>query len=359
MNFKKYLRRGNIMGILRKEKFKNINLNDVFFNSLKEDYKGFEDWFNKKSEEESYIIYDKSSIQGFLYLKKEEGIISDVSPIINCKVALKIGTFKIIPHGTRLGERFIKKSLDYALSIDAELCYVTIFSKQVALIDLFKKYGFIVYGTKNTPTGDEIVLVKRLDVLNNNILLDYPLINLSGSKKYLLSIYPQYHSVMFPDSILRSENVNILEDVTITNSIHKTYVTRMRVNSVKPGDLLVMYRTKTQGHSAEYTAVATSICVVEEVKHQKEFIDFNAFYEYATTYSIFDKYDLQDWYNKGGCYAMKMTYNAALSKKLIRKKLIEELNMERDIYWGFFELTDNQFKDIIREGGVFESIVVD
>ncbi|WP_202880431.1 hypothetical protein [Mannheimia pernigra] len=29
-------------------KFKNINLDDPFFDSLKEDYKEFTDWFNKK-----------------------------------------------------------------------------------------------------------------------------------------------------------------------------------------------------------------------------------------------------------------------------------------------------------------------
>ena len=31
-------------------KFKNINLNDPFFDSLKSDYAEFSDWFEKKSE---------------------------------------------------------------------------------------------------------------------------------------------------------------------------------------------------------------------------------------------------------------------------------------------------------------------
>lgn len=344
---------------LEKKFFKDIDLDDPFFNTLKEDYPGFGEWFERKKDEQAYILLNNDLIEGFLYLKNEKGPIVDVSPNINCDRALKIGTLKINPHGTRLGERFIKKALDHAISAKVEVCYVTIFEKHNALVTLFEKYGFIIHGYKANLSGKELVLLKDLTQLKGDIFLDFPLIRTNNKQKFILSIYPEYHSVMFPDSILNNEKINILEDVTYTNSIHKTYVTRMAVNRSFPGDVFIIYRTKTPGKSAEYTSVVTSVCVVEEVKSQSEFSNFDEFYKYATTYSIFDKENLRMWYNRGGCFAVKMTYNAALSKRLIRKKLIEEIGLDRESYWGFFKLNDDQFYRVLEEGGVSESIIVD
>jgi hypothetical protein len=345
------------MSYIKHVQFNDIDIKDSFFDSLKSDYPGFENWFARKNDEDAYVFYEDNSVNGFLYLKQEVGPILDVDPSIPFHNVIKIGTFKINPHGTRLGERFIKKALDYAVVLNAECCYVTIFEKHDALIQLFYKYGFERYAVKNGPSENELVLVRDLTKLRGNILHDFPLLN-TNKNKYLLAIYPQYHSAMFPDSILNNESVDILKDVTHTNSIHKIYVTSMPVYRANPGDILIMYRTRTDGQSAEYTSVATSVCVVEEVRSQTEFADFEDFYSYATTYSIFDKSDLRYWYDRGNCYTIKMTYNAALSKRLIRKKLIEDIGLDRGARWSFIKLTDQQFFSILEEGGVSESIII-
>lgn len=183
--------------------------------------------------------------------------------------------------------------------------------------------------------------------------------NTSENKKFLLAIYPKYHSIMFPDSILKNESVDILEDVSYTNSIHKIYVTTMPVYKTSRGDIVVMYRTASKGVPAEYSSVVTSVCVVEEVRHQSVFSNFDEFYKYASTYSVFDKDDLLLWYRKGGCYTIKMTYNAALSKRLNRKSLADGIGLDRKLRWSFMELTDKQFEQILKEGGVSESIIID
>ena len=67
---------------------------------------------------------------------------------------------------------------------------------------------------------------------------------------------------------------------------------------------------------------------------------------------MFDKEDLRYWYQRGGCKAIKMTYNCALKKRIIRHDLIEEIGLLRDQYWGFFELDDNQFLKIAQKGEV-------
>ncbi|SQA93097.1 PIN domain-containing protein [Capnocytophaga ochracea] len=59
---------------VQKVKFGQINLEDNFFASLKEDYKGFDKWFIRKYDEEAYVTIntDKGLLLSFLYLKVED-----------------------------------------------------------------------------------------------------------------------------------------------------------------------------------------------------------------------------------------------------------------------------------------------
>lgn len=344
---------------LQLKKFCEINLNDPFFDSLKADYTEFPKWFISKSDNFAYILEDSKGLLGFLYIKTEIGSITDMSPHLNVNKALKIGTFKIDPHQTRLGERFIKKSLDHAIIENVDACYVTVFSKHAALLNLFKKYGFKEYGSKTSLNGTEIVLVKFFNNFESNLLLDYPMISSINSKKYLLAIYPEYHSKMFPDSLLNNETYDILEDVSFTNSIHKIYVCGMPVGKLNRGDIVIIYRTGDKVSPAEYRAVATSICVIEEVKDKNDFNNFEEFFTYSNAYSIFDRQKLEQRYNRKRCYAIKMTYNAALRKRLTRHILADEIGISRAPRWSFLSLNDLQFERILEKGDVNEGIIID
>ena len=132
------------MDEIRKISFDMININDSFFDSLKESYIGFEKWFEKKSTEgaQAYILED-DGIQGFLYLKEEEDDDITITPNFSDEKRLKVGTFKVNPHGTRLGERFIKLIFDEMLHTNIKKSYVTVFNKHSDLIELLKKYGYL------------------------------------------------------------------------------------------------------------------------------------------------------------------------------------------------------------------------
>lgn len=106
--------------IITLKRFADIDLNDTFFNSLKEDYPGFESWFEKKSKDNSkaYVQYTNDDLQAFLYLKNESGEeLTDITPARPACSRLKVGTFKIDAHNSKLGERFVKKILDTALDM--------------------------------------------------------------------------------------------------------------------------------------------------------------------------------------------------------------------------------------------------
>ena len=340
---------------LRHLGFGEININDPFFDSLKEDYDGFEKWYEKKTtnHDDAYVQYDENNqLHGFLYIKMEESnVIDDVVPPIEAERILKIGTFKIDAHGTKMGEQFLKILFDYAIDKNAEICYVTIFEKHETLIDLIKKYGFMEWGTKGAGEKQEKVYTKNMRVTTGDFWLDYPRVTPKGHRKYMLSIYPKYHSSMFPESILTNESRNIIKDISYTNSIQKNYVCSMQgVENLQKGDIIVLYRTAESGRTAEYSAVATTVCTVTGVRLQESFSSFDDFYSFTKKLTIFDREDLAYWYRRGGLKVVSLVYNFPLKKRIVRHELIEKIGLSRDVYWGFFELSDKNFMDIVSYG---------
>ena len=79
------------------------------------------------------MSYNNGKLLAFLYLKVEgiEENYGDVVPILKPKKRLKIGTFKVISNGVRLGERLIKIIFDNALNYNADEIYATIFDNNI------------------------------------------------------------------------------------------------------------------------------------------------------------------------------------------------------------------------------------
>lgn len=195
-----------------KKYFGEINLKDSFFDSFREDYQGFDKWFNKKSDEIAYVTHNKGNILSVLYLKPEntEESYIDISPQFKPKRRLKIGTFKVVSNGVRLGERILKIIFDNALRFKVDEIYVTIFDKrdeQKRLIILLEEWGFVKYGIKSTSNGNELVYVRDFTTQFSfdNPRLTYPFITLD-SKIFIVPIYPEYHTELFPDSMLTTES---------------------------------------------------------------------------------------------------------------------------------------------------------
>jgi len=346
--------------LLQKRTFGDVDLHDSFFDPLKADYQEFESWFQGKAGEEAYIIYGESGTEGFMYLKTEDGAVTDVHPALPSAPRIKIGTLKVDAHGTLLGERLIKKALDHAIAEKATELYLTIFPRHRSLINLLQEYGFVKTGTKTTSNGEEWVLVKSLTTVRGVLREDYPLIVYRGHGKFILSIYPKWHTKLFPDSILDNETFDVLEDVSYTNSIQKTYVCFMDLSALRSGDIIIIYRTSDKRGAAWYRSVVTSVCTVEEVRHKKTFVDSEEYVGYMEKFSVFNKDELLGWWNRGNdLYVLKMLYAAAFSKRLIRKYLVESIGLDADDYWGFMPISDEQFRCILERGGIDERLIVD
>lgn len=353
---------------LQVKRFTDINLNDSFFDSLRASYPEFDEWYNKKAAAgaTAYCYYVNGELKDFLYLKIEKEALSDLTPVLPIKKRLKVGTFKVDNeerHTTR-GERFMKKIMDMAVAENVDEIYVTMFATDELqkLIAMFEKFGFShVADKKHTDGRIEYVLVKNMRLLVNDLIHDYPFVKKAGSMKYVLSINPDYHTRLFPDSILKMEQkYDIIQDVSETNSINKIYICWMSdVKVLKSGDKLIIYRTSDGKGYASYRSVCTSVCTVLEVKTVKDFADEDAFVKYTNRYSVFNERELRGWYQtKKNFIVIKMVYNIAFTKKVINKVMKEQVGLTPK-YWGFFNLTDVQFDKLLELGEIDERYIAD
>lgn len=339
-----------------------MNLTDPFFNSLKTDYAEFEQWFEKKADNMAYLsTYPGGAIDGFLYLKVEDEDHEDISSPLGVKHRLKVGTFKIDAHGTKLGDRFVKKLFDRPMTEHAKEVYVTVFEKHTSLLKLLTKYGFRKWGTKTTANGTEAVLVRSMTWEGTSLHENYPLVKLSDGDKYLLALYPQWHTRLLPDSQLINEGPDVVADVSHTNSIQKIYLAgRSGAQSLKHGDAVVIYRTSDNQGAAFYRSVATSVCVVDKVEMIYEYATEEAFLAYCMPFSVFTEAELKNLYKtKQYPVVITFTYNISFPKRVTRKVLIEGVGLDPNARWTCMQITNEQFKNIITKGLVDASFIVD
>lgn len=347
---------------VKKSYFGSINLKDLFFDSFREDYQGFDKWFNKKSDEIAYVCLDSDRIIAFLYLKREnEGEdYSDVTPILPKKKRLKIGTFKVNLNGFKLGERFLKIVFDNALKQNIDEIYVTLFNKRPEhqrLINLFLDWGFKYWGKKSTPTGEEEVyirsFVKSFDASNPKFT--FPYISLK-SDIFMVSIYPEYHTNLFPDSILRTESPEeFVKNETFRNALSKVYVSRSINRDLKSGDIIVFYRT-----GGIYRGVVTTIGIVESIVTNIK--DENHFINLCKKRSVFDNKELSEQWNfrVSKPFVVNFLYAYSFPHRINLKELIE-LGVIRDVESvprGFEKISRNNFEKILKNTRTDDSIIV-
>lgn len=284
-------------------KFNEIDVNDSFFQSLREDYEGqkFDRWFKNKAIEgkKAYVSRENDKLKGFLYLKTEDESedYSDINPILKPAKRLKVGTFKVISTGYRLGERFIKIIMDKAVRENVDEIYVTLFEVREevkALQTLLSGWGFRRYGCKTT-TG-ELVMVKDMKTYDysKDPKFNYPLIK-ANAKYRFLPIKAEYHTELFPDNILRDEDASLYEgNFAHRYAQEKIYLTGAKYTNAKPGDVVLIYRMSDKMNK-RYSSVITGRAIVQDVIHT---CNEDQCIEICKDRSIFKENDIRTNYNQ-------------------------------------------------------------
>ena len=320
---------------VKRDYFGNINLGDEFFDSSRGDYIGFDKWYNGKAgnNDKAYVCYEGEVLKAFLFLKVEgeNESYSDINPAFGKKKRLKIGTFKVVSNGLRIGERFLKIVFDNARQYKVDEIYVTIFDKRPELLNLtylLEKFGFKYHGEKTTSSGVEKVFVRDFSKNSDdqNPRLTFPWLS-KTSDVYIIPIKPEYHTELFPDSILRTESADdFVDNEPYRNAISKVYVSHSLTRNLKSGDIIVFYRS-----GGIFKGVATTIGIVENVVSPK---DLNELVEVCRKRTVLTENELKEYWDRRPTnrpFVINFLYAFSFVKRKTLKEMLDTgilLNMD-------------------------------
>lgn len=226
--------------------FYNLDLEAPFFDSLKQDYKGFELWYKKKAEDKqkAYCSFDSNKeITSFLFLKEEskEEVDNAIREFFDESRILKIATMKVTRSGKYIGESYIQLIINEAHRRKIGQLYVTVFPKYEQLVNLFKEYGFSEIGEKDTEHADgriesELVLYRTMKGQG------YPNIEWR-SNAFIVPIRPEYVEKLFPDALDRRQMHmdELFGGRSYSNAIKKAYICNSASKRIGPGDIVLFY----------------------------------------------------------------------------------------------------------------------
>lgn len=286
----------------------------------------------------------------------------DIQPGFKPKRRLKIGTFKVELNGYKLGERFLKIVFDNAIMQQVDEVYVTIFPRtmeQQRLIKTLEDFGFKEHGTKDNVYGEEAVYVRDMTPGFNaeDPKLTFPYIS-RLSRAFIVPIYPEYHTSLLPDSILRTESpADFVEQEPHRNAIQKVYVSRSVFRELRKGDTIVFYRT-----GGYYKGVVTTLGIVDGMYRQIR--DEAHFISLCRKRSVFTDEELQSHWNrnKGNRpFIVGFLYAYSLPKRPNMKELIDN-GIIRDVDSaprGFEQITTAQFTKILELSEANPRFIVD
>ena len=242
-----------------------VELSDPFFDSLREDYASFDDWFVRKcvrSHRPCWVIRLQGRLAGIVIRKTEGSGEADCTHRGNR--ILKVCTFKISPdfQGEKFGEQLLKQVLWWAQRNRYDAVYLTAFPKHAELIDLLTAYGF--EATLEVPSGER--LLERplyhgtLDCSDTGADLvvwnrhHYPRFFWGEDTRiFCVPIRAGYHERLFPERAHRRQS-DLFRDIlgegsdnrTPGNTIRKVYLCRAATKQLRPGDVLAFYMSQDQ-----------------------------------------------------------------------------------------------------------------
>lgn len=256
---------------LKEEMVYSLDLADRFFDSLKQDYSEFEEWFAKISKEgrKCWVYYrEDGTIGALLIFKEEDESIDGSDPPLPRGKRLKISTLKVEQTGFRLGELFIKMAVEFSIKRGLAEIYLTHFSKpNDELIALITQYGF--FPVAKNKRGEDI-FIKGLHPPRSKLQSHSPpeisrifwpnFYDGSKVNKYVVPILPKFHNRLFTEPIKRQTLLleHVGQFIIEGNTISKAYISSSRISTISPGDILLFYRS-TDLHEI------TTLGVVEEV----------------------------------------------------------------------------------------------
>jgi hypothetical protein len=249
-----------------------LNLSEPFFDYFKEKYPDFENWWAEKSKQgrKAFVHFNDVSGIGALFMLKEENETIDSNPPIPKRPRVKICLMRSSAPGNRLGELFIRMAVDLAMKNSTEEIYLTHFTEpEDRLVEMLNEFGFR-RSARNAKYGDDIYL-KRLIFKGSAGERPSPLdldrefypsyYDGPAVDKFIVPIQPRFHQRLFIDWKKRQTTLEESSGIPVPegNAISKAYLCHAKIRSIKPGSVLLFYR------SGDMKSI-TTIGIVESLK---------------------------------------------------------------------------------------------
>jgi ribosomal protein S18 acetylase RimI-like enzyme len=261
-----------------------VPLSDEIFDSLREGYPGFDEWWRTKcvpDHRPCWVVSIDGEIAG-LVVRKEETHAQAGTRHPGPKI-LKVCTFKVKPQfrGEKLGELLLKQILWFAQKNAFDLVYLTTFDSQTVLIEVLQYYGFTMTGLNSVGEGiyEKALPRDRLVPEANDNLFDLARLNYprftarSPATVFCVPIQSEFHDILFPELAAKVQ-FDLFAEAGLDrgdkarrrpgNTIRKVYLCRAMTQQLRPGSIVLFYRSYSRGYVASQSI--TSVGVVEDVQ---------------------------------------------------------------------------------------------
>lgn len=263
---------------IKRVRFKDIDVNQKFFDSFRDEYVGFNDWFNRKADNYVYITSGEDGcLTSFLYLKLESPNDSygTINPKFKDGYRLKIGSFKVMLNGVKTGEAFFKIIFEEALRLKVDEIYVTVFdtySNRRRLISRMERWGFVYYGTKDTK---ELVYVRNFSKKTlGKLRLSFPFHPI-GQKNYVIPLTAKHEEDLFGE-------IHFTKTGIYNNPIRKMLI--LRYVFIPEGSILLFY--------SQNKSKLLYVGVAEQCRN--DFAGFQDFFVYVKRRTSFSQTQLRE-----------------------------------------------------------------
>jgi len=288
-----------------------IDHKQSFFNSLRDNYPSFDEWWNQKCVKQHrscWVVYDNNELAGLVVWKEETG--NDTDAVTKVKHILKICTFKISEdkRGMKLGELLLKQVLWYTQKNRYDLAYLTTYPGQGSLRSLIEFYGF-----RNVGENQQEELIYERNFASEKLLKkseedcfeidrkNYPrFIVTKETRGFIIPIKEKYHDILYPDlyqpfqfnrqfSQLELFPSQASQAQKPGNTIRKVYLCRAPSNLSDPGSLLFFYKSKSKNPPSQAITVIGILESMTCATSVKELMQFTG------GRSVYSKTELINW----------------------------------------------------------------
>ncbi len=322
----------------------SLDLQDSFFDSLRESYPEFNDWFGRISAEgrRSWVLIDQKKIQAIcIYNEEREHSDSSKIPL----PTLKLNTFKVSERysGKKISELLLKMAFQYVIDNNLKSLFLTTFPENISLRYVIEDFGLMDIGRK----GREIIFVKTMIIPSqvpegmtavSYAIKFYPnFLDDPGIRKFLVPIQPVFHDRLFPDcpGQQHTSPLDLTQLAPEGNTIKKAYICNSNTNKIREGDLLLFYRSHDRKE-------VTSIGIVEKT------IRTNNPLEIASVVSNRTVYNLEEIKQLASRTALVLIFrHLKYLDEAVKMEQLEKKYKIRGPIQSIREITHNEYKEIV------------